>query len=423
MNKLLGSLRAFLGKTSMLDRAYIVGGAVRDIVSGVETKDIDIAFNGDALKVAREFADSIGGSFVLLNERHETARIVKGKNFVDISRMRGQRIEHDLFARDITINAMALPLSGKKASEVIDPAGGMQNLKNKVIRMVSENNLKEDPIRILRIYRFSSSFGFRIDKDTRRTAKRLGDLIRHPAVERVMDELRHILIINNSYKTVFMMAEDGLLPHIFPEIKGSVDAALIRYRKAEEIINDVSSYLPYKEEISLYFRDDYRKVCTKLSVLFSGLKMHEAAKISRRMKLSNREKEFITNSLEGGRRVIKLSDGNPSGLALIRFLKKLRDDIYPATIVSITLNGKAVSLFSWRLLKLYHNEIRPRTGIRLITGDDLIRELKLKPSPLFKKILSRIEDMTLTGKIKTKKEALKEAGRLLSLDPSFPILL
>ncbi len=127
MHQLLELFKEFCLKKGIADDTYIVGGAVRDMLSGIETKDIDLAVAGDAISISQEFARTSGSSFVLLDSTYGIARVVKDSVFLDISAMRGGSIASDLADRDITINAMALPLrEWESKTHLIDPFGGQE---------------------------------------------------------------------------------------------------------------------------------------------------------------------------------------------------------------------------------------------------------------------------------------------------------
>src|SRR5208282_6880436 len=106
---LLELFKEFALKTGIAGNTYIVGGAVRDMLSGLEIKDIDLVVQGNALGISKEFAQVSGSSFVILDSKFDSARVVKESVFLDISGMRGGSITADLSCRDITINAMAQP--------------------------------------------------------------------------------------------------------------------------------------------------------------------------------------------------------------------------------------------------------------------------------------------------------------------------
>src|SRR5271169_1490331 len=186
MHQLLALFKDFALKKGIADDTYIVGGAVRDMLSEIETKDIDLAVAGDALLISKEFAQASGSSFVLLDSTFGIARVVKDSVFLDISAMRGDSITADLAGRDITINAMALPLcEWESKSHVIDPFGGQEDLNSGIIRMVSERNIISDPLRTLRIYRFSAALHASIENNTRLALKNHNALLKEVAIERI----------------------------------------------------------------------------------------------------------------------------------------------------------------------------------------------------------------------------------------------
>ncbi len=135
-----------------------------------EIKDIDFAVATDTIELAREFAKKINGSFVLLDEVFLIGRVVKDELTIDFAQLRGNSIEADLAERDFTINAMATSL---ECDRLIDPFRGQEDLKNRLIRMVNEENLKADPLRVLRAYRFHATLSFEIEEKNKTGSKKI----------------------------------------------------------------------------------------------------------------------------------------------------------------------------------------------------------------------------------------------------------
>ncbi|MCL4455979.1 MAG: hypothetical protein M1147_02490 [Nitrospirae bacterium] len=417
----------FSEKHSLIDNAFIVGGSVRDILLGNEIKDIDIAVKGDSLNIARKFAEETGGSFVLLDAEFQIARVVKDGSFLDISVMRGDSIHDDLSERDITINAMAIPLKNSYELRVksyesknsklqtlnsklflIDPYDGRDDLSNRIIRMVSEENLIKDPLRILRIYRFSAELDFFIEADTLDTAGRLSPLISSVAAERITEELRHILRLGDSYTTIKTMSNKGTLQRIFPELKEDfVVHNLELYKNVEDILNNFSRFM----------LPDLKKICLKLSTFFTDADTAKNASI--RLKMSKKEVEFVHKMVSNHRRILSQYEeynGDFDEIVSIRLLKEFRDEIYPLIILTIA-QMPDITNFCEKLLSFYEKIFKERMKLLpVITGGDLMRELNLKPSPSFKKILTAVEDMVLEGKITSSKEALRTARRILKTE-------
>ncbi|MCE5312174.1 MAG: hypothetical protein LLF86_03380, partial [Nitrospiraceae bacterium] len=238
---LLSSFINFLSSKGLISQAYIVGGAVRDIIAAKPLRDIDVAVIRDAVGLGNEFAALTGSTAVPFDRKSATVRVARGGFFIDISSFKGNAIEDDLRQRDITINAMALPLSlaanglisAKAKDSIIDPLGGLNDLAAKTVRMVSEENLKSDPVRLLRIYRFAATLGFSVDEATAEAAARLAPLAGSSAPERLAEELRHIFSMPDSADAVRMMRYNRLLENILPETKGQLDISMTRYTAVE----------------------------------------------------------------------------------------------------------------------------------------------------------------------------------------------
>ncbi len=436
MHMLLDLFKDFAMKKGIGGNTYIVGGAVRDMLSGLETKDIDLVVPGDALEISNEFAQASGSSFVLLDSKFAISRVVKDSAFLDISGMRGSSITDDLSGRDITINAMAQPLyEWQSTVHVIDPFGGRQDLRSGVIRMVSERNLISDPLRILRIYRFSAAMHASIEINTRRALNPHRALLNDVAIERITDELRHMMALGDSYESMKDMEEDDIIPVLFPEFPSapevSIKKGLACYGQCEALLGDPASYFPlYNRRIFDCFGPSSKRICLKLTALFSGRAY--ALEAALRLKMSKKEAALIASISAGCENILSLCSVDASRSKIIRFLKNAQDDVYPMVILAVAARhihqepsgtslqetperGDRVLTFCNKVLSLYVDEVLPRMGIlRMITGDDLIKEFNLPPSPRFKIILSELEDDILEGKVKTKDEALKTVRDILA---------
>jgi len=196
--------------------AYIVGGSLRDLFLDQSPSDFDIAVLGDAEQFAREIALNTHGHMVELGKHDQRIiRIVSDDKIYDISPVTGTSIEKDLEKRDFTINAMAYNLySGK----VTDNFGGMDDLFNKKIRMVSKGVFRNDPVRLLRAFRIGASMNFEIDPQTESIIGQDAGLIRNSAGERIRTELFKMFQIPRSHHYLCIMADTGLLFEIFPEL-------------------------------------------------------------------------------------------------------------------------------------------------------------------------------------------------------------
>jgi len=259
-----GKLTATLAKIShLLDiknkQGYIVGGFVRDWLLGRETNDIDIAISGDAVTIAREVAVEIGGTFVLLDDINEVARVVVIENkqttmiaqnkeprgaewYFDFSAFTGD-IETDLARRDFTINGMAIELSQfvtastatKKSSrksanlltekqssfKLIDPLSGREDSKDKIVRAVSEQIFEDDAARLLRAVRLAAELDFTIEPGTESLIRRYSQAITEVPGERVREELLRLLTLPRAAYYLRYLDRLGLLLALIPELAHS----------------------------------------------------------------------------------------------------------------------------------------------------------------------------------------------------------
>lgn len=167
------------------EKAWIVGGAVRDELLGRDVIDLDIACR-DPQAAAREYAKRSGGAPFPLSERHGAWRVaLEAGRTVDFTPLPGA-IADDLATRDFTINAIALPLAEGDAA---DPYEGRGDIEQKVVRAVSASVFEDDPLRLLRAVRLEDELGFRMDSETERLAREHSELVTRPAGERILAEL------------------------------------------------------------------------------------------------------------------------------------------------------------------------------------------------------------------------------------------
>src|SRR4051812_28647661 len=174
------------------ERAWLVGGAVRDRLLGRETDDVDLAVDGDPRRHARRIARAARGTAFELSGAFGAWRVVGPHHawHVDLVTLRDGDIRADLAHRDFTINAMAEPLGG---GELLDPHGGRADLERRLVRMVSPRALAEDPLRSLRAIRIAVELELEIDPETRAAAERNAPAIERVAAERIMGELKRVI--------------------------------------------------------------------------------------------------------------------------------------------------------------------------------------------------------------------------------------
>jgi len=199
------------------DRAWVVGGAVRDAVLGGDVIDVDIAFDGDPGEAARRIAADAGGHPFELSGEFATWRVVarEGGWTVDVAALRGDSIEVDLRLRDFTVNAIAMPLG---AGDPVDPTGGLADLEEGVLRACSERTFSDDPLRVLRAARFVARSGFEPDPETAELARAAASRAGGPAGERQFAELRLLLAGEEPLAGIGFLDRIDALQAVLPEV-------------------------------------------------------------------------------------------------------------------------------------------------------------------------------------------------------------
>lgn len=207
--------------------AYVVGGAVRDLLMGKTPNDYDIATSATPFQVKKIFKRTIDTGL-----RHGTVTVVENKIGYEVTTYRTDggyldgrhpldvsfinSVEGDMMRRDFTMNAIAYnPSCG-----LVDCAGGGEDIKKGLIRCVQEpeRSFSDDALRMLRAVRFSAVLGFEIEEETRRALKRCSVLIRQISSERIRDEINKILMSERP-EYIEKLHTYGLLRYIMPELE------------------------------------------------------------------------------------------------------------------------------------------------------------------------------------------------------------
>ncbi len=212
------------------NRVYIVGGWLRDRLLGRLPGDVDLVVEVPAMPGPNwtEVAHRFNGRLVILDERRGLYRLVVPlagcKIQVDIDVVDGDTITENLKQRDFTINALAMPLSyylsGEfKKEHVIDPLGGLDDLRAGLIRICRPDAINNDPLRALRAFRLAARLEFSVEPRTMDLIRHAGRFVTDCSGERVWDEFSAILEMRAAPVVRRMDGEVGLLEQILPEIK------------------------------------------------------------------------------------------------------------------------------------------------------------------------------------------------------------
>ncbi len=448
---------------------FIVGGIIRDfllkrISPEVPFVEIDFAVKRDTEKLARIFAKDIGGNFILLDEKTSTFRVIlKGRYTYqfDFSRFRADTIEEDLFLRDFTINAMAFNLNGLKAEsalEFIDPCGGMRDLEKKEVRAVSEHSFPDDPLRIIRAFRFAVNLGFKIDPDILKCAKEYAHLLRGVSGERITEELYKIICSEDSYSWISRMDETGILEVIFPVIGEMRDVnqgpyhhldiwrhSLEALKEFECVLAEFSHNEILSKKIKDYLDIELGGERSRLFILKLGTLFHDIGKprakeiteenkirfigherigaklvsgIAENLRLSSKEKNSLERLVNLHLRpgcLVDTQDISPR--AKLRFFRAAEED--SVALILLALSDKRAtrgplttaesqitfSKYLTGVIKDYFYQKELVKPVKLLDGDQIMRILGIPPGKAVGNILDRLEEAQVEKKVNTEEEA------------------
>ena len=377
--------------------AYLVGGSVRDaLLQRYKTPlDLDFVLPENTIAIAKEIANFYRAGFVVLDREREIARVVFPQGTLDFARQEGDSLETDLKRRDFTINAIAYHVLSQ---QLIDPLGGIKDLEQKVLRMVSANNLEDDPLRLLRAYRQAAQLDLTIEENTRQAIGDRVALLSTIAAERVQAELNYIFA-SKCNKWLVAAAEDGLLKFWLPSIERHKIQQLDKVEKAIEFCRNLGLNLAELSRLS------------KLATLVSTDEIKAEAELTQ-LKYSRNEIKAVTKTVKYLSQLQTMTQNMSLRQQYFWFLDVR--DVFPILMVRAIAIG-----VSWELLKpLIERYLNPKDPVvypqLLVTGNDLVEKLDLKPSPIIGKLLTEIQIAQIESKINTRQQALKFASSILN---------
>lgn len=464
------------------DEVYLVGGSVRDLLLGRPPGDLDLTVSCNAEQWAKRLRDLTGGTYVELGREEDAARVVLRQGIeVDFSSFRdgAKSMTEDLKKRDITVNALAVPVHELLAGRykyhqeqdqdtlpIIDPVGGLTDLEQQRVRVVGRKSFSDDPLRMLRVFRFAAVLDFTVEPETLEQIQQLHETLGRVAKERVAYELNLIMASPRAHQIFSAMRNCSLLWEILPELQAGqgmeqpashhLDVfghCLEALRQMELVLADLEHYFsetfPVMEK---YLETGQRKVQMKWAAL-----LHDVGKpftygvnekkggritfynhdlrgadilneIARRLRWAKEDRSVIARLIAGHMRPFFLANNQRQGTltlkACLRLVRKIGNHLPGLFLLAMSdaLAGKGeaspedieqevAGLFA-RLLGVEEKHVTPvRRAPPLITGRDLIEELRLRPGPLFKEILENVEEAHMEQRISTRAQALALAAR------------
>lgn len=478
-------LQADLGRLSreLGGEVYLAGGVVRDLLLGIAPADIDLTVPVGAKIWAEKLAARTGGAYVDLGRVEDVARVVSRQVNVDFSAFRQgvASISADLALRDLTVNGLGIridPLLADRdgAAEatvpVLDPTGGREDLAMGRIRATGPESFRNDPLRLLRVFRFAANLNFTVEDGTLELVRRQRGLVAAAAPERIAYELDRTMASAHGHWAFALMATTGLLWEVIPELAAGSGMAqpkshhldvwqhnLETLGQMERIVEAPQAYFPAcGEAMAAYLTDNRQPLRLKWAALLHDIGKpttcavredkggritfynHDlvGAKLfcafARRLRWSNEDTERVAQLIAGHMRPFHLANvargGNLTLRAGIRMIKKAGGELPGLFLLSMAdalagqgderiagMERELVDLFL-HLEKVRADHVEPvRSAPPLLTGRDLIEVLQLSPGPMFKEILGAVEEARMEGTVTDYAGALRLAGKILTSDP------
>ncbi|MEA5469607.1 CCA tRNA nucleotidyltransferase [Spirulina sp. 06S082] len=397
---------------------YIVGGCVRNALLGRKHPyfDVDLVLPSEAVETAQRIARYYQAGFVILDETRQIARVVFESGTVDFAQQQGRTLKEDLKRRDFRINAIAY---NPRTRKFIDPLKGRKDLEKKVITAIAKVNLENDPLRLLRAYRQAAQLDFTIDSKTRTLIGQLAPNLARISAERVRQELNYLLAEAKGDRWLHAAYEDGILS-VFLE-----NATEDSIKQIDKI--DHAAWLLGKIWVDLE-AELHRPIGSTTSSL-SLAKL--ASLVSPEVKIARSQLETLTYSRAEIRVVLNILQHLPPILALVNAPMSLETqyfffqevgDVFPALAVfgvavaacrDVLQETQATNAIA-PLVNAYldpNNQVAHPTP--LVTGNDLIHHLGLRPSRAIGTLLTQLQLARINGKISTPEEALQLAATLI----------
>lgn len=420
-------------------RFWLVGGAVRDLVLRRRLHDYDFVVAGDGVALARAAAQHLHADFYPLDAERGVGRVLLTRDderlTLDFARLRGDSLEADLAARDFTVNALALDPADLEA--VIDPTHGQADLRNKVIRACGPQALSDDPVRTVRAVRLAVQLGFRIDNITRAAVRAAAPALAQVTAERQRDEFLRCLGSGKPAAALRTLGALGLLGTLLPELPAAGpawDHTLTTVDRLTDILSvlnpvhdvDAASDLTlglvslrlgrHRTELGPHLRrplTDERPV-RWLVVLAAVLRGTPTARERlTALRLSTDEVRRVTAIMAGAADLAPLAADLPvSRRAIYRYYRALGpagvDSVFvaladflaghvgppPAAVWNVQLDAASA------LLRAYFET--PEEAVNpppLLTGDDLMAALDLRPGPQVGKLLELVREAQAAGEV------------------------
>jgi poly(A) polymerase len=453
--------------------AWLVGGAVRDALSGGGAADLDIAVPSGAVALGRELATLLGAAVHVLDERRGAVRLAGGPEHawrgpqIDISDLRASGLAGDLGARDFTVNALGVPVQRLVAAgeaDVEDPTGGVGDLRARIVRLCSPRSLDDDPVRVLRAARLATQPGWRLDPALEGAALRGAPGLSETSAERARDELLGMLAGPASAAGLRFLDRWGALEVLMPEskaMKATVQSEPHRFdvwehslravEAADLLVAHVRELAPWGDELFGHLGEPLGDGATRREALKLAALLHDVAKPETRSVEAGRAR-FIGHDALGAHRVVAIAgrlrltgrmtvvlerlvrhhlrpmhltqSGGVSRRARFRFFRDLGDEARDLLLLALAdaagLRGDS-PFRVWggpdgrivrELMAGHAEEIAALSAPPLLDGREAMAALELPAGPEIGRLLRLLREAQAVGAVTTREAAVLYIRRM-----------
>ena len=399
-------------------KAYLVGGMVRDLLLGFENLDIDIVVENDAKLLADALVKKFPNcELSAKHDRFHTAKVIfdlnKKKIPIDLASTRQEIYEHsaalptvkvsdlkkDLYRRDFTINALAISILPSEFGEVVDLFNGLIDLKNKKIKILHNLSFIDDPTRMIRAIRFAAKLGFEIEEYTQGLlkeaidSKQFDNLIEKIRGDRVKIEIRYLFNLPNIEDAIKRFFESGVYRMVDTSLRGSKATETIPNKFTQR---DRDCFAPKGAR-----NDITNQWLIYLALIMKDLTSEQQEKTMKNLQMTGDEIKIIQCALQAYE---KLQGKNIDSIIVYRTLKDL-------SLESILI----VKLLKPSINDLINEYIEKTSKIKLeITGQDLI-SIGIPSGKKIGETLEKVLEIKIRNPGMKKEDEIKEVKKLLNL--------
>jgi poly(A) polymerase len=413
-------------------KAWVVGGYVRDKLLGLPHPNPDVVVeDGDALAVAKRFAELAGASPPVMFERFGTAQVTLPGHLVEFVSARAESypvdsrkpdvrratLDEDLRRRDFTVNTLLMDFDG----EIHDRLGGRRDLEARILRTPADpvQTFTDDPLRMLRAIRFAAELGFELAPELLPAMRQLKARLAPPviSVERTVDELRRMLVSGRPKLTLELLDAGGLLEIVLPELAACKGVPQSGYHTHDVFGHTLLTVDKTPPDILVRFGALFHDVGKPSTATPDGaFTGHEEVGASmaksalERLRFSQKEIDSIVHLVRLHLRPVyyrsEWSDGavrrlaRDAGPELDRLMELARADLaasaYPEPEKLDELQARVRAVMTERPSRLEPH----------ITGEEIMRVRRIGPGPEVGRIKQRLEELVIDGDVPATREAL-----------------